>query len=152
MRILESIYNLERMKEVESGMLEHAKGKYEELEALHLEKVSNLTGVVVDGGLKKDDVVEFIYKTREEEYLPGISLHEHIKRLENNIKFYNEQIEEYYKTLNNLSGIEFELYSLIKYKGVLPTKAVQEVSKLYGKEEQTIWKNYYKKIKKYLKK
>lgn len=152
MIILESIYNLEKMLEVEKGMLEHAKGKYEELEAMHLEKVSNLTGVVVDGGIKKDDVVEFIYKTREEEYLPGITLYDHIKRLEDNIKFYTDNINEYYKVVSNLDGIEFDLYSLIKYKGVSPTKAVEQIAKLYDKEEQTIWKNYYRKIKKYLKK
>ena len=54
--------------------------------------------------------------------------------------------------LSKMTGIEYELFYEIVYNGTNITKAVEHIAYENDKEPQTIWKNYYRNIKKEIKK
>ena len=51
------------------------------------------------------------------------------------------------KILSRMTGIEHELFYEIIYNGTNITKAVEKISNKYEMDTQTVWKNYYKRIK-----
>ena len=53
-------------------------------------------------------------------------------------------------SLSKMTGIEYQLFYEIVYNGVNITKAVDKIANDNNIEPVTIWKNYYKKIKKYI--
>lgn len=71
---------------------------------------------------------------------------------ENLINKKSKIIEEIENTLKELSGIENRLYYYTVVKGLNVTKAVDKVSFDFDLDPSTIWKNYYPKVKKNIKK
>lgn len=61
-------------------------------------------------------------------------------------------INQIKKDLSELKGIDYNLYSKIVVYGINISKAIDQVSVEEEKDVSTLWKNYYPKIKKRLKK
>ena len=84
-------------------------------------------------GGKSFSLNEYIYKMDKE-----------IDELEKIIEIYNKELKE------NCSDISKELYILIKMQVYNPTTAVNLIAKEKNILLRNVWKNHYKKIKKYL--
>ena len=67
----------------------------------------------------------------------------------NKLKGYMGKLDD---ILSKMTGIEYELFYEIVYNGTNITKAVEHIAEENDKEPQTIWKNYYRNIKKEIKK
>lgn len=108
--------------------------------------------IMVDGGKRDNDkMADYLYELHEIDIGIGMSLADEIKRLESNIKKLKECLNYMTKTLSSMQGIEYQLYYEIVYNNRSISKAVDIVASKNNKDTQTIWKNYYRKIKKYVK-
>lgn len=108
--------------------------------------------IMVDGGKHDNDkMADYLYELHEIDIGIGMSLADEIKRLESNIKKLKECLNYMTKTLSSMQGIEYQLYYEIVYNNRSISKAVDIVARKNNKDTQTIWKNYYRKIKKYVK-
>lgn len=108
--------------------------------------------IMVDGGKHDNDKMSsYLYELYEIDLGIGMSLADEIKHLESNIKELKSCLNDMTKTLSKMHGIEYQLYYEIVYRGIPITKAVEIVAETNNKDIQTVWKNYYKKIKKYVK-
>lgn len=107
--------------------------------------------VMVDGGYRNNDkMADYIHELHEVDIGTGKSLAEEItyqQQIVDNLQGYLNNMAD---SLSKMTGIEYQLFYEIVYKGVKITKAVENVATANGIEPQTIWKNYYKKIKKYV--
>ncbi len=115
--------------------------------------VSNTKELMVDGGKKdRDNMAQYLHDLNEVDYGIGMSLSEEItfqqKRIEELTSYLNVMNDH----LSKMNGIEYELYYEIVFNATPITKAVEEIAYRNDKDTQTIWKNYYRKIKKYIKK
>lgn len=108
--------------------------------------------IMVDSGKHDNDkMADYLYELHEIDIGIGMSLADEIKRLESNIKKLKECLNYMTKTLSSMQGIEYQLYYEIVYNNRSISKAVDIVARKNNKDTQTIWKNYYRKIKKYVK-
>lgn len=80
----------------------------------------------------------------------GMSLNEEIAHVEQEIYYLRKVCEMMEETLEQLTGIEATLYSLIIIGGKAPTDAVREVADMQYMTEDNIWHTYYRKIKPFL--
>ena len=107
--------------------------------------------VMVDGGYRNNDkMADYIHELHEVDIGTGKSLAEEItyqQQIVDNLQGYLNNMAD---SLSKMTGIEYQLFYEIVYKGVKITKAVENIATANGIEPQTIWKNYYKKIKKYV--
>ena len=112
-----------------------------------------LKEVMVDGGERNNDkMADYLHELHEIDVGTGKSLAGEItyqQQIVDNLQGYLDNMSE---TLGKMSGIEYQLYYEIVVKGVSITKAVENIATANNKETDTIWKNYYRKIKKYIKK
>ena len=108
------------------------------------------------GDIEKDkNIVNYLDKVNYNNYRTiggkSFSLNEYIYKMDKEIDELEKIIEIYNKELKeNCSDISKELYILIKMQGYNPTKAVNLIAKEKNILLRNVWKNHYKKIKKYL--
>lgn len=109
--------------------------------------------VMVDGGTKNNDkMADYIHELYEVDIGTGKSLAEEITYQQQNVDKLQGYLNNMADSLSKMTGIEYQLFYEIVYKGVNITKAVENIADINNVEPQTIWKNYYKKIKKYVNK
>lgn len=72
---------------------------------------------------------------------------EELNYIENVLPTKIESLKIIDTNLKKLQGIENKLYYHMIVTGLSPTKAVQKISFDFDKDESTIWKNYYPKVK-----
>ena len=80
----------------------------------------------------------------------GMSLNEEIAHVEQEVYMLRRMCGMMEDTLEQLTGIEATLYSLIIIAGKSPTVAVREVADMQYMTEDNIWHTYYKKIKPFI--
>ena len=108
------------------------------------------------GDIEKDkNIVNYLDKVNYNNYRTiggeSFSINEYIDKMNKEIDELEKIIEIYNKELkDNCSDISKELYILIKMQGYNPTKAVNLIAKEKNILLRNVWKNHYKKIKKYL--
>lgn len=108
--------------------------------------------IMVDGGLHNNDkTADYVHELHEVDIGTGKSLAEEIIYQQKNIGKLQKYINDMERTLSKLTGIEYALYYEIVVNGTQISKAVEIVAFTYDKDTQTIWKNHYRKIKKYVK-
>ncbi len=108
--------------------------------------------ISVDGGLKNNDkMADYLHELHEIDIGTGKSLAEEIKYQQENIDKLQTYLNNMANSLSKMTGIEYQLFYEIVYNGTKITKAVEIIATANGIEPQTVWKNYYKKIKKYIK-
>lgn len=109
--------------------------------------------IMVDGGEhNKDKMADYVHELHEIDIGTGKSLADEIIYEQQNVDKLQGYLNDMNETLSKMSGIEYQLFYEIVYKGVNITKAVDNIADSNGIEPVTIWKNYYKKIKKYINK
>ena len=112
---------------------------------------SKIKEVMVDGGAKNNDkMAEYLHELYDIDIGTGKSLAEEIEYQQQNVDKLQGYLNIMADSLSKMTGIEYQLFYEIVYKGVKITKAVENVAVANNVEPQTIWKNYYKKIKKYV--
>ena len=81
----------------------------------------------------------------------GMSLAGEIDEQQETVNTLQNYITTMESTLSKMSGIEYDLYYEIVVNGTQITKAVERIAEKYERDNQTIWKNHYRKIKKDIK-
>lgn len=80
----------------------------------------------------------------------GKSLSEEIVIAQAEVNKLQATLDSMLEVLATLKGIEYELYYAIVGLGYRPAQAVRYIAEKYDKDDSTIWKYNYKKIKKYV--
>ena len=107
--------------------------------------------VMVDGGYRNNDkMADYLHELHDVDIGTGKSLAEEITYQQQTVDNLQGYLNNMADSLSKMTGIEYQLFYEIVYKGIKITKAVENVATANGIEPQTIWKNYYKKIKKYV--
>lgn len=78
-------------------------------------------------------------------------LEEEKKTLLNLINSHYSTLEKMERSLQSLEGIEKKLFYEIAIKGLNVTRAVDKIANIYELDSSTIWKKYYPKVKKFIK-
>lgn len=114
---------------------------------------SNTKEVIVDGGnCENDKMALYLHELNEIDYGTGMSLAQEIvyqQCIVDNLNFYLKIIDN---SLSKMKGIEYQLFYEITHSNKSITQVVDSIAEQFDKDTQTIWKNYYRKIKKYVKK
>jgi vacuolar-type H+-ATPase subunit D/Vma8 len=106
--------------------------------------------VVSNTNANSDKMAEYLTELHEVDIGTGKSLAEEITYEQENINRLQGYLNTMSITLSKMTGIEYELFYEIVFKGVNITKAVENIAVSNNIEPQTIWKNYYKKVKKHV--
>lgn len=107
----------------------------------------------VDGGEHNNDkMADYLHELHEIDIGTGKSLAEEITYQQQNVDRLQGYLNNMTDTLAKMTGLEYKLYYEIVVKGVNISKAVDNIAEFSGKDTRTIWKNYYNKIKKDVKK
>lgn len=77
----------------------------------------------------------------------GISLNDEIIQEERHINHLTTLLEAMTEAVVKLDGIEMELFVQIMINGMKATKAVEKVAEARGYSTETIWHNYYPKVR-----
>ncbi len=127
--------------------------KKERLYCKYFPITPTLKKVMVDGGEKNNDkMADYLHELHEIDLGTGKSLAEEITYQQQNIDKLQGYLNNMSDSLSKMTGIEYKLYYEIVVKGVNISKAVGNIANETGKDTSTIWKNYYSKIKKDIKK
>lgn len=110
------------------------------------------TDIVDSGTLERDKMAEYVHELYEVDYGTGMSIQEEIEYQQDRKKHLQVYLDSMTVTLSKLQGIEYKLYYAIVNDCPNITKAVEKTAEATGLDTQTIWKNYYPRIKKYVKK
>ena len=138
--------------EVAKIRLSQLMDRKEKLYAKYFPITQQLKEDVVTGGKKDNDkMAMYVHELNEVDIGTGFSLAQEIEYQRSVIERDTQYINEMTETLSKNTGIEYALYYEIVIKGITITQAVKKIAVAYNKEERTIWKYHYTKIKKYLK-
>lgn len=123
--------------------------KKEKLYNRYFPVISKQKEINIKGGEHdKDKMAQYLYELHDViDVGTGMSLAEEINYEQNiisKLEFYISNMDE---SLSKMTGIEYELFYEIAYKGNSVSKAVELIATKNNKDTQTIWKNHYRKIK-----
>lgn len=108
---------------------------------------------VVDGGERNNDkMADYVHELHEVDLGTGKSLAEEITYQQQNVNRIQGYLNNMNDILSNMTGIEYQLFYEIACKGVGVTKAVEFIAEKNDIDTRTVWRTYYKPIKKYVKK
>lgn len=121
----------------------------EQLYAKYFPVAQRLKDDIVKGGEQDSDkFASYLYELYNVDIGTGYSLEQEIEHQRNVIERDKQALDEMTETLENTTGIEYSLYYEIVVKGVGISRAVSNIAERYNKENYTIWKYHYSKIKK----
>lgn len=125
----------------------------EKLYCKYFPVTSRLKEVNVEGGLENNDkMADYLQELHCVDVGTGKSLAEEITYQQEIISNLENYIKDMDNTLSKLKGIEYDLYYEIVVNDTQISKAISTIAERYGKDDQTIWKHHYRKIKRYVKK
>lgn len=108
--------------------------------------------ISVDGGQNSDKMSEYLQELYEVDLGTGRSLASEIEEQQINIDKIETYLLKMNKSLSEMKGLEYQLFYEIVVNGTNISKAVDKIAEGNNKESNTVWKNYYRKIKNELKK
>lgn len=127
--------------------------KKEKLYCKYFPITPKLKEIMVDGGEKNNDkMADYLHELHEIDLGTGMSLAQEIEYQQKNIDKFQTYLDKMSDTLSKMSGIEYQLFYEIAFNALNISKAVDKIAERNNKDSQTIWKNYYKNIKKEIKK
>lgn len=127
--------------------------KKERLYCKYFPITPTLKEVMVDGGEKNNDkMADYLHELYETDIGTGKSLAKEIEYQQQNIDKLQGYLNDMTVTLSKMNGLEYKLYYEIVVVGTNISKAVEKIAEVSNKDIGTIWKNYYSKIKKDVKK
>lgn len=126
----------------------------EKLYCKYFPVASKIKEVYVDGGNNDNDkMANYLYELYDVvDVGTGKSLGEEIEEEQKHLIDLENYINNMINILGKMKGIEHELFYEIVFNGKSVTNAVEDIAERYNKDTQTIWKNYYRNIKKEIKK
>lgn len=114
---------------------------------------SQLKQVNVEGGVENEDkMADYLHDLHCVDIGTGKSLAEEIEKQQEVVIKLESYIRDMDTILSKLKGIEYDLYYEIVVNGTQISKAISLIAEKYDKDDQTIWKHHYRKIKRYVKK
>lgn len=120
----------------------------EQLYCKYFPITQQLKDVVISSGKKDNDkMAMYVHELNKVDIVTGFSLAQEIEYQRSIIERDTQYINDMTETLSKMQDIEHSLYYEIVVKGVIITQAVSNIAERYNKEDQTIWKYHYKKIK-----
>ena len=108
--------------------------------------------VVDESRTNQDKMADYLHEITLIDLGTGMSIEQEILFQQSTIEKLETYLDIMSDTLSKLTGIEYKLFYEIVYKGTNITKAVELIAEETGKDTSTLWKNYYSKIKKDIKK
>ena len=127
--------------------------KKEKLYCKYFPITPKLKEIMVSGGEHNNDkMADYVHELHEIDLGTGKSLADEIIYQQQNLDKLQGYINDMNESLSKMSGLEYRLYYEIVVKGVNVTRAVENIAEFSDKDTRTIWKNYYNKIKKDVKK
>ena len=125
----------------------------EQLYCKYFPITATLKDVVVSGGDRNHDkMADYVHELNEVDIGTGRSLAQEIEYQREIVDKLARYIKDMGDALDRMNGIEYSLYYEIVVKGVRISRAVSNIAERYNKDDQTIWKYHYPKIKKEVKK
>ena len=125
----------------------------EQLYCKHFPITPTLKDVVVSGGDRnRDKMADYVHELNEVDIGTGRSLAQEIEYQREIVDKLARYIKDMSDALEKMNGIEYALYYEIVVKGTRISRAVSNVAERYNKDDGTIWKYHYPKIKKEIKK
>jgi hypothetical protein len=122
--------------------------KKEELYAKYFPINQKIKDDVIKGGKKDNDkMAQYVHELNEVDIGTGRSLAQEIEYQRGVVDRLKRYINDMDETLSKMKGIEYSLYYEIVVNGVNTSRAVSNIAERYNKDDQTIWKYHYKKIK-----
>ena len=125
----------------------------EQLYAKYFPITQQVKDDIISGGKKDNDkMAQYVHELNEVDIGTGRSLSQEIeyqRAVVDNIKRYIAEMDE---ALKKMRGIEYSLYYEIVVNGVNTSKAVSNIAERYNRDDHTIWKYHYNKIKNDVKK
>ena len=107
---------------------------------------------VVSGGQRNNDkMADYVHELHEVDIGTGRSLADEIDYQREGVERLQQYVNQMNDTLAKMNGIEYALYYEIVVKGVRISRAVSNIAERYNRDDQTIWKHHYSKIKKEIK-
>ena len=107
---------------------------------------------VVSGGQRNNDkMAGYVHELHEVDIGTGRSLADEIDYQREGVERLQQYVNQMNDTLAKMNGIEYALYYEIVVKGVRISRAVSNIAERYNRDDQTIWKHHYSKIKKEIK-
>lgn len=124
----------------------------EQLYAKYFPITQQIKDDITTGGKKDNDkMAMYVHELNEVDIGTGRSLAQEIEYQRAIIDRDKRALVEMTEILEKTTGIEHELYKEIVVNCISKTQAVKKVATAHQKEERTIWKYHYSKIKKDLK-
>lgn len=107
---------------------------------------------VVSGGQRNNDkMADYVHELHEVDIGTGRSLADEIEYQMEGVEKLQQYLTIMEDTLSKMKGIEYALYYEIVVKGIRVSRAVSAIAERYNRDDQTIWKYHYSKIKKEIK-
>lgn len=124
----------------------------EELYCRYFPITAKLKEIAVDNGTKNNDrMADYVHELHEVDIGTGRSLSDEIEHQRKVVDSLQQYVNLMNLSLGKMTGIEYALYHEIVVKGVRISRAVSNIAERYNRDDQTIWKYYYPKIKKDIK-
>ena len=106
----------------------------------------------VSGGQRNNDkMADYVHELHEVDIGTGKSLADEIEVQRAVVDSLQQYLNLMNDTLSKMNGIEYALYYEIVVKGMRVSRAVSAIAERYNRDDQTIWKYHYSKIKKDIK-
>ena len=153
METIRTYTNTKCEKEMAKARLGLLLDRKEQLYCKYFPLAQTLKEDVVSGGNRNNDAMDrYLHELHDVDIGTGKSLAEEIKYQRDVVDKFTRYIAEMGETLSRMTGIEYALYYEIVVNGKGISRSVQYVAEKYNKDEQTIWKYHYSKIRKEVKK
>lgn len=108
--------------------------------------------VVSSSRPNNDKMADYVHELYDVDIGTGKSLADEIEYQRAVVDKIQRYINIMDETLSKMTGIEYALYYEIVVNGVRISRAVNNVAERYNKDDHTVWKYHYSKIKKDVKK
>jgi len=124
----------------------------EDLYCKYFPITAKLKEVMVNSGKhNNDNMADYVHELHEVDIGTGRSLSDEIEYQREIVDKLQQYVNMMNDALSKMNGIEYALYYEIVVKGVRISRAVSAVAERYNRDDQTIWKYHYPKIKKDIK-
>lgn len=107
--------------------------------------------VVKGGPIDNDKMANYVHELHEVDIGTGRSLADEIEYQRDGVERLQRYINQMNDSLSKMNGIEYALYYEIVVRGARISRAVSTIAERYNRDDQTIWKYHYSKIKKEIK-
>lgn len=139
--------------EIAKTRLSFLMDKKEKLYCKYFPITSKLKEVTTQvGSGNNDKMANYLQELYETDIGTGKSLADEIEYQRANVDRLQGYLNDMSISLSKMNGLEYKLYYEIVVNGLAISRAVDKVASENNKDNQTVWKNYYRKIKKDVKK